>query len=106
MVMGCPAPDFLGLDETIFFNDVALLMHLVVPAAIGYALWRILVTDRASPQGSILGLYDRSAPHSELSKSRISGRTVASAVLTTCGVGLAVFDGYHYLKQLLPNLLP
>jgi hypothetical protein len=74
-------------------------MTFVVPAAIGYALWRIFVTNRAWPVStSVLGLNEKSATYSELSNHTIAWRTLFLYALT--GVTFA-FEVYWYVMDLL-----
>ena len=55
-----------GLEEGGFFLDVARLMILVIPGAIGYALWRIFVTNQTRPGGiSVLDLDEKLTTYTE-----------------------------------------
>jgi hypothetical protein len=64
----------LGLDELVFFADAIALHLFVVPAIIGFLLWRIFITNKVGPRGGItvLGLDASSAIYSELGQRRVS----------------------------------
>jgi hypothetical protein len=68
MVSSCGGyVDFLGLEELAFISDAGLLILAATPAAIGYVLWRVFVTNRMSPSGTLmLGLDENSATYTEL----------------------------------------
>lgn len=62
-----------GLEEGGFLFDVAGLMIFIIPAAIGYALWRIFVTNRrGSGRTTILGLNENSETYTEVNDHGIS----------------------------------
>ncbi|HEX7330725.1 MAG TPA: hypothetical protein VF290_04450 [Pyrinomonadaceae bacterium] len=87
-----------GLEEVEFLRDVAVLMTVVIPTAIGYALWRIFVTNRSGPvKTSILGL-DESASFIEVYDHGISWRTLFLYGLT--GFVFA-FEAFRYVVGLL-----
>jgi hypothetical protein len=101
MIPNCFGEPFqlYGLEDRDFFSQVATLMTIVVPAAIGYALWRILVTGRAWPVGTnVLGLNENAKTYSESYSRRIPWRTLFLYTLT--GVTFA-FEVYSYLMDLL-----
>ena len=110
--MMCPAgfdfsPDY---DLITFLDDVKELMVYLFPAAIGYMLWRIFVTNRMAPRGGVLslGLDETSATHSELYGRKISGWKLALYAVTsvlTFNLGLLAFDVYYYLADLVSSLL-
>ena len=50
----------MGLDEAAFISDLGSLIIVATPAAIGYVLWRIFVTNRTSPSRTTLGLDENS----------------------------------------------
>jgi|SRR5215211_1200675 len=89
----------LRLEEGGFFSTVKTLMTFVIPAAIGYALWRIFVTNRTGPEGTtILGLDENSAIYKEAYDRGISWRTLFIYSLT----GLVfVFEAYQYVVDLI-----
>ena len=85
--------------ERNYFSVVGLLMIAVVPAATGYALWRIFVTNRTGPIGTtILGLDENSATYREAYDHGISWRTMFLYGLTGVVFGFEVF---RYLVDLL-----
>ena len=87
-----------GLEDRDFFTAVGLLMIALIPAATGYALWRIFVTNRASSVGTtVLGLDENPATYSESSSRRIPWRTVFLYVLT---IASFAFEVYKYLMDL------
>lgn len=87
------------LEERAFFFDFGVLMIAAVPAAIGYALWRIFVTNRTGPIGTtILGLDENSATYREAYDHGISWRTMFLYGLTGVVFGFEVF---RYLVDLL-----
>ena len=95
---GASAPLY-RLEERGFLLDVAELMIVLIPTAIGYALWRIFVTNRTGPVGtSILGLDKDSAPSTEVYDHGISWRTMFLYGLT--GVVFA-FEAFQYVVGLL-----
>ena len=96
---GVGSSGLYGLVERAFFADVALLLIAVVPAAIGYALWRIFVTNRTGPIGTtIMGLDENSATYREVYDHGISWRTMFLYGLTGVVFGFEVF---RYLVDLL-----
>lgn len=87
------------LEERAFFADAGLLLIAVVPAAIGYALWRILVTNRTGPVGTTtLGLDQNSASYREAYDHGMSWRTMFLYGLTGVVFGFEVF---RYFAELL-----
>lgn len=78
--------------ERDFFAVVGLLIFAHIPAAIGYALWRIFVTNRTSPEGTtILGLDENSAAYREMYDPGISWRTMFLYGFTGVVFGFEVF---------------
>ena len=74
--------------DSSFLIGFKVLMIFVVPAAMGYMLWRIFVTNRTPPVGiSVLGLNESSETYSELCRRVIPWRTLLLYVLA--GVTLA-----------------
>ena len=101
MTTNCAGEAFklYGLEERDFFSQVANLMTLVVPAAIGYALWRIFVTNRTGPVGTtVLGLDENSATYREAYDHGVSWRTMFLYGLTGVVFGFEVF---RYFVDLL-----
>lgn len=98
----------LGLDELAFVCDVGLLMIAATPAVIVYVLWRIFVTNRVSPAGTlILGLDENAATYTKLYGRRIPWRALSIYVLTsavTFKLGVLAFEGYTYIQDLLASL--
>src|SRR5215216_598563 len=96
---------YYGLEENDFFSVVDNLMTLVVPAAIGYALWRIFVTNRIRPGGTtVLGLDENSATYTELYDRRIPWPSLVLYVLTsvvTFKLGVLAFEAFWYVMDLL-----
>src|SRR5215216_8182002 len=96
---------YSGLHENDFISIVERLMVLVVPAAIGYALWRIFVTNRIGPAGtSVLGLDENSTTYTELYGRRISWGSISLYVLTsvvTFKLGVLAFEVFRYVMDLL-----
>jgi hypothetical protein len=90
---------YYGLEERGFIFDVGVLMIAVVPAAIGYALWRIFVTNRTGPEGTtILGLDENSATYTEVYDHGISWQRLLVYGLTGC---LFAFEAFVNLMDLL-----
>ena len=100
MISNCGGGSFqlYGLDEQLFFADVAgLMMIFVLPAAIVYALWRIFVTNRTAPGGTtILGLDENLVTYTKV--YGISGRTLFLYWLT------AVVFAFEALRSLVDLL--
>ena len=105
--MICPVDIYESYTFTyIFAEQVTNLVNLVVPAAVGYTLWRIFITNRMGPRGNVvvLGLDESAATYSGMYQQRISRRTLALYFLTsfaTFSLGLLAFDTYQYVKALL-----
>ena len=90
---------YLGLEERGFLIDFGILMIAAVPAAIGYALWRIFVTNRTGPVGTtILGLDENSASYREAYDHGMSWQTMFLYGLTGVVFGFEVF---RYFVDLL-----
>lgn len=101
MVIDCRTdyPYQLYDSEPDFFSVVGILMMVVVPAAIGYALWRIFVTNRTGPVGTtILGLDQNSETYREAYDHGMSWRTMFLYGVTGVVFGFEVF---RYLVDLL-----
>jgi hypothetical protein len=101
MVIECfnGSSQLYDLEERAFFSDYATLMIAAVPAAIGYALWRIFVTNRTGPLGTtILGLDENSATYREAYDRGISWRTMFLYGLTGVVFG---FETFRYLVDVL-----
>lgn len=101
MITNCGGDPFqiYGLEERDFFFNVGVLMLVVIPAAIGYALWRIFVTNRTGLRGTtILGLDENSVTHPKLYDHGISWRTLFLYGLTGFVFAVEVF---RYLVDLL-----
>ena len=98
----------IHLDEVAFFSDVGQLLPVVVPLVIGYTLWRIFVTNRSNPAGSlILGLDENAAKYTELYNRRIPWRALTIYVLTsavTFKLGVLAFEAYYYLQEFFSSL--
>ena len=87
------------LEERAFFADVGLLLIAVVPAAIGYALWRIFVTNRTGPVGTTtLGLDENSATYRDVYDHGISWQKTFLYGVTGVVFGFEVF---RYFANLL-----
>lgn len=86
MISNCGGgdPHLYNLSEMAFIIDVGLLMLVATPAAIGYVLWRIFVTNRTSPSRTTLGLNE------ELSAEGYSFPW--RALFTRAAVGVATFE--------------
>jgi hypothetical protein len=109
MITDCfGSSEYMGLEEVAFFYDVGSLMLLVVPAAIGYALWRIFVTNRTNPPGTlILGLDANAATYTDLYGRRIPWGALSIYVLTsavTFKVGVLAFEAYYYMQEVFFNI--
>lgn len=105
MNMSCPDP-FGSYTFMTFAEQVTTLVSLAFPAAVGYTLWRIFVTNRMNPQGGyvLLGLDKSPATYLEVYRQRVSRWTLALYFLTSFGtfsLGLLAFDTYQYVKALL-----
>ena len=103
MVTNCGGgdPHLYNLREMIFFTDLLLLLVLVViPVAIGYVLWRIFVTNRMRPGGTMmLGLDANSARYEEL-----YGRTFPwRSLFTHAAVGVATFEFGVFVYGIVVN---
>jgi len=87
------------LDECGFLACFGILMIAAVPAAVGYALWRIFVTNRTGPVGTtILGLDQNSASYREAYDHGLSWQTMFLYGLTGVVFGFEVF---RYFVDLL-----
>jgi hypothetical protein len=97
--------DCSGLGNGGFFSDFGGFMIAIVPFAIGYALWRIFVTNRTGPGGTaILGLDENAATYTELYGRRIPWRSLflhALVGVVTFKVGVFAFETYRYVMDLL-----
>ena len=94
MIIDCfgGSSQLYGLEERGFLYDFGLLMIAAVPAAIGYALWRMFVTNRTGPLGTtILGLDENSATYREAYDRGISWRRMFLYGLTGVVFGFEVF---------------
>ena len=84
-------------------------MIAATPAIIIYVLWRIFVTNRVSPGGSlILGLDENAATYTKLYGRRIPWRALSIYVLTsavTFKFGVLAFEAYSYIRELLGGLI-
>ena len=90
---------FTCCDCSSEFSDVASYVIVVVPAAIGYALWRIFVTNRTRPVGTtILGLDENSTTYTEVYDHGISWQRLLVYGLTGC---LFAFEAFSNLVDLL-----
>lgn len=101
MISNCGGGSYelYGLEEGGFFFDVGALMIAVVPAAIAYALWRILVTNRTgSIRTTILDLDENSETYSEVYDDGTSWQTLLVYGLTGC---LFAFEAFYNLVNLL-----
>lgn len=100
MITNCGGGSGLfGLEDGGFLLDVAGLMIFVIPTAIGYALWRIFVTNRTGPRGTtMLGLDENSAMRTEMYDHGISWRTLFLYSLTGF---VFLFETFRYLVDLL-----
>ena len=104
--MICVDDIFGTYDFPTFAEQVTNLVYLVFPAAVGYTLWRVFVTNRINPQGDvvILGLDESSATYSGMCGQRISRWRLLLYFLTSFGtfsLGLLAFDTYQYVRALL-----
>ena len=100
MIVGCASGSLTyGLEGALFFLAVAGLMIIVVPTALGYALWKIVLTDRTGlGTTSILGLQENSATFTAASNYGISWRKLFLYGLT--GIVFA-FETFYYVVDLL-----
>ena len=101
MIIYCGGDSFqvTGAEPGGFFSFVAAFMIFVIPPAIGYALWRIFVTNRSGRRRTtILGLDENSATYTEVYDQGISWRTLFLYGLT--GVVFA-FEAFRYLVDSL-----
>jgi hypothetical protein len=101
MILDCVRGSFQLYDgeQRAFVANVGLLLIAVVPAAVGYALWRIFVTNRTDPVGTTtLGLDRNSASCREAYDHGMSWRTMFLYGLTGVVFGFEVF---RYFADLL-----
>ena len=101
MITDCfgASAQFYGLEDRDFFSVVGLLMIAVVPAATGYALWRIFVTNRTGPVGTTtLGLDQNSATYRDAYDHGMSWQKIFLYGLTGVVFGFEVF---RYFADLL-----
>ena len=98
----------LGLDELAFVGDVGLLMIAATPAVIVYVLWRIFVTNRVCPGGTlILGLDENAATYTKLYGRRIPWSRLSVYILTsavTFKFGVLAFEAYYFIQNFLASL--
>ena len=109
MVTNCHGyAGLIRLDELAFLGDAGLLMIAATPAIIVYVLWRIFVTNRVSPGGTlILGLDENAATYTQLYGRRIPWRALSIYVLTsavTFKLGVLAFEACNYIQELLVGL--
>ena len=98
MVIDCGS-GLYDLEERGFLIDFGILMIAVIPAAIGYALWRIFVTNRTGPIGTtILGLDENSTIYREAYDHGMSWRMMFLYGLTGVVFG---FETFRYLVDVL-----
>ncbi len=89
---------FIGLDERAFFVDVLILIVVATPVTIGYILWRIFVSNRASFRVSAILRLDENSETCSDSGRRIPWLTVFIYTLTA---GVFVFEALLYVQSLL-----
>ncbi len=98
----------MDLDEHAFVINVSLLMIAATPAVIVYTLWRIFVTNRTNPGGTlILGLDKNAATYTELYGRRIPWGALSIYVLTsavTFKFGVLAFEAWNYIRDLVAGL--
>ena len=98
----CSYDGLFELNDFGFVVDTVALHVIVVPAIIGYVLWRIFITNKVGPRGGItvLGLDASSATYSELGQCRLSRyirfEYVLVAVLTFM-LGVLTSEAYKAL---------
>lgn len=100
MILDCYGGSYQLSDyERDYFAVVGLLIFAAVPAAIGYALWRIFVTNRTGLGGTtILGLDENSATYREMYDHGMSWRRLFLYGLTGVVFG---FETFRYFVDLL-----
>lgn len=95
----------MDLQELPFVVDVGLLLIVATPAVIGYVLWRIFVTNRVSPSGTMmLGLDENTATYTELYGRQIPWRRLSiylSVSAVTFKFGVFAFEAYYYVASLI-----
>ena len=99
----------IGLEELEFIGTVGVLMMAATPAVIGFTLWRIFVTNRVSPGGTlILGLDENAATYTKLYGRRIPWGRLSVYILTsavTFKFGVLAFEAYYFIQDFLANLI-
>ena len=100
MILDCYGGSYqLSGYESGYFAVVGLLIFAYVPAAIGYALWRIFVTNRTGLGGTtILGLDENSVTYREMYDHGMSWRRLFLYGLTGVVFG---FETFRYFVDLL-----
>ena len=99
-----------GGTPGLFSGDLTAFFAVVAPVALVYTLWRIFVTNRMGPLGTVtvLGLENTSATDAELYGRRISWwnfALYAASGFLTFNLGLMAYNFYYYVTGLLSSLL-
>jgi len=109
MITNCAGySGLLGLEEFEFVQTVSVLMIAATPAVIICVLWRIFVTNRVSPAGTlILGLDENAATYTKLYGRRIPWSRLSIYILTsavTFKFGVLAFEAYYFIQNFLAGL--
>ena len=91
---------YYNLQEWPFFIDVLLLLIAISPIIVGYTVWRILLSNRASFRVSAILRLDENSETCSDSVRRIPWLTVFIYVLT---VGVFAFEALPYVQDYLLN---
>lgn len=87
------------LQEWPFFIDVLILLIVISPVTVGYTVWRILLSNRASFRvRTVLGLDENSETNSESCGSRVSWLTV---FLYALAAGVLVLETLPYIHSVV-----
>ena len=106
MISDCSYCGILELNESAFFRDTFALIVLVAPAALGFTLWRIFVTNKVGPRGGVvvLGLDGSSSISSDLSQPGLSGYNRFAYCITsilTFVIGVLTSEVIEFLSKTL-----
>ena len=104
MISQCVYCGILELNERAFFQDTFVLLAVMSPAALGFTLWRLFVTNKSSPRGGIivLGLNNSAFLDSGWSLSTYVRLPYLLFSVLTFELGLISSEGFKILHHLIP----
>ena len=95
-------PDFFLLNDYGFLRDITALLVVIIPSAIGFALWRVFVTNRSEAQQLVtLGILDSG----EAMKRRTLPSSLVQLTATLISVIAVYVIGPDNLELFLIELL-